>query len=83
MCRGITMTQNAMDATPLPVAARIKAAREERRMTTQALANAVGVDVRTVAGWQSSRSRPSYERLVALATVLGKPVSYFLDEAAA
>lgn len=52
-------------------------------MTIAALAAALGVDPRTVAGWQSGRSRPSYERLIQIARLLNKPPSYFLEEAAA
>lgn len=76
------MTEPAINASVLPIADRIKEARRARKMTTRALAEALGVDPRTVAGWQADRSRPSYERLVELASVLGKPVSYFLEEAA-
>lgn len=59
---------------------RVKTARKEAHLTIATVAQLVGVDPRTVAGWQVNRSKPSYERLLVLARVLNKPPSYFLGE---
>ncbi len=83
-CRGITMTQSATNANVDGLLGRrIKDARAERKFTIAHIAARMGVDPRTVAGWQSGRSKPSYERLILLAQILDKPPSFFIDEAAA
>ena len=78
------MAQAVIKGKPddLPIASRIKMARKEAEVTIEAIAQQMGVSSRTVAGWQSGRSRPSYERLVELAELLGKSPSYFLEAAA-
>jgi transcriptional regulator with XRE-family HTH domain len=65
----------------LPIGDRIKTARRDAGVTVEGLAREMGVNSRTVNGWQSGRSRPSYERLVELAGLLQKPPSYFLEAA--
>lgn len=67
----------------LPIGQRIKTARTAAGVTIAEIAERLNVDQRTVAGWQAGRSRPSYERLVELARILGQPPSYFLEEEAA
>lgn len=76
------MTHPAIKRKPFPLGQRIRSAREEAKVTNARLATELGVDQRTVAGWQAAqpRSRPSYERLIRLAEVLNKPPSYFLGE---
>ena len=74
------MAQNVMTGN---LGERIRQARIAAGYTTEGLARVLDVSTRTVAGWQADRSKPSYERLARLAGVLEKPVSYFLDEAAA
>ena len=73
-------------AAQLPLAVRLREARREAGLTNLALAQKLGVTERTIAGWQgvksAPRSRPSYERLVELARILDKPVSYFIEEVA-
>ena len=61
---------------------RLKAAREDADYTIARLARELGVDPRTVAGWQSGRSMPTVERLLEIAELLGKSPSYFLEQAA-
>lgn len=65
-----------------PVGERIRVARIDAGLTVESLAQALGVSSRTVAGWQSGRSRPSYERLAEIGALLGKPPSFFLEAAA-
>lgn len=79
------MTQNAIKSTGDPFASRIRQARVEAGLTNAQVARELGVDARTVAGWQGEkpRSRPSYERLVELARLFNKPPSFFLEEQAA
>lgn len=76
------MTQTATERKPLPLGERLNIARKEARITNARIAAELGVDPRTVAGWQGKkpRSRPSYERLLQIAALLGKTPSYFLDE---
>jgi transcriptional regulator with XRE-family HTH domain len=73
------MAQNVIDGKRLDVGEKIRAARKARHMSTTKLAIEVGVDPRTVARWQANGTRPSYERLLKLAEVLGRSPSYFLD----
>lgn len=61
--------------------ARLRIARIEAGFTVSRLASELGVDPRTVAGWQARRSAPSVERLSEIARLLKKPPSYFLDDA--
>jgi transcriptional regulator with XRE-family HTH domain len=76
------MTQTAIE---VKVASRLQAARKEAKLTYRQIAEQLGVDQRTVAGWMAKdpRSSPSYERLLQLARVLNKPIHYFLEERAA
>jgi transcriptional regulator with XRE-family HTH domain len=76
------MTPNAIKSSAGFRGDRIKAARLDAGWTIAALAAALGVDPRTVAGWQANRSTPSYERLVQLARLLKQPPSFFLEDAA-
>lgn len=48
----------------------ITVARERKRMTQQQLAEAVGVELRTVGGWERGESKPR-NRMAALEEVLG------------
>lgn len=75
-----TMTESATIDKPLPLGARLRTARKERRITVAKLARELGVDTRTVARWQSGESTPSIERLTEIARLLDRPPSYFLDE---
>lgn len=77
------MTERVSNANGLPLGERIKRARKEEGLTVATLASALDVDPRTINSWQSGRSRPSYERLVALSRLLKRPPSYFVDEEAA
>lgn len=75
------MTDAVTPSKPLPFGERLREARVAAEMTVADLARRLGVDPRTVAGWQAGRSRPSYERLVEIARILDRPPSFFLDEA--
>lgn len=70
------MTETATKST---VGARLRVARKEANYTITRLARELGVDPRTVAGWQSGRSAPSFGRLIEISRLLKKPPSYFLD----
>ena len=43
----------------------------------------LGVGVRTVQRWETGQSEPSVAKLRELAALTGKPLAYFLNEAAA
>jgi len=73
------MTESAAKAS---LGQRLRVARLEADVTIAELARALEVDPRTVAGWQSGRSAPTVERLLKIADVLGKPPSYFVEQAA-
>lgn len=60
------------------LANRIKEARLDAGLTTEALARELDISTRTVAGWQSGRSAPSYKRLARLSELLNKPLTFFL-----
>ena len=66
-------------ATESSLGARLRVARKEAHYTIARLARELGVDPRTVAGWQAGRSTPSVARLYAISRLLDKPPSYFLD----
>lgn len=61
------------------IGARIRGAREDSRLTNEALAREVGTTLRTIYRWQEGKTLPKYEDLARLAVVLRKPVSYFLE----
>jgi transcriptional regulator with XRE-family HTH domain len=75
------MTDIAINANSSRLAERIRQARKDARMTNAELARRLKVDPRTVAGYQGKkpRSQPSFDRLLEIAEILGKPPSYFLD----
>lgn len=56
---------------------RIKALREERGISQEALAEALGVSRQAVAKWESGASRPSTGNLLALCRVLEVPLETF------
>ena len=70
------MTETATESS---LGARLRVARMEADYTIARLARELGVDPRTVAGWQSGRSSPSFRRLIEIARLLKKPPSYFLN----
>lgn len=69
-------------ATVSSLGARIRVARKDAGFTLARLARELDVDPRTVAGWQAGRSTPSVERLMAIARLLERPPSFFLEDAA-
>ncbi|MCR4341888.1 MAG: helix-turn-helix domain-containing protein [Gemmatimonadaceae bacterium] len=67
-------------ATKSILGERLRVARKEAKFTIARLARELGVDPRTVAGWQSGRSAPSLDRLIKIARLLKKPPSYFVND---
>jgi transcriptional regulator with XRE-family HTH domain len=65
------------------IGARIRGARREAGLSNASFARAMSVGERTASRWQSGVLVPSLSRLYAIAQVLDKPVSYFVDEQAA
>lgn len=60
---------------------KIRALRKEQRMTLDALAAAAGMSKSYLWELENKESpRPSAEKLDALGKILGRPVSYFLEE---
>lgn len=58
---------------------RLAAARKEKGLTQQALADAVGVTQVAVANWEHGRRSPSIANLRKVADALGIPVAKLLD----
>lgn len=70
------------------LAARIHQARRRKGLSRLELAVAMGrvlghaPEVSTIRNWERGRVRPRLIHLVALAQVLGRPISYFVGEGA-
>lgn len=77
------MTENAALRNSPSLGSRLKEARNDASLSIRKLARELDVDQRTVARWESGEAAPSVERLLAIARILQKPASYFLDEVAA
>ena len=77
------MTSNVHSGKALPFGERLREARNERGLSLEDVARAMGVSTRQVARWQTGESGMKMARLTQLAQLLGKPPSYFLDEVAA
>jgi transcriptional regulator with XRE-family HTH domain len=59
-----------------------KARREAGYKNAESLAVELGVGVRTVQRWEAGESQPSIAKLWKIATLTGKPLSFFLEEEA-
>lgn len=60
--------------------ARLKAAREELKMTQGDLASLLGVSGAVISDWEKGKSSPQLERLEAIAACLNRPVSSFFTD---
>jgi transcriptional regulator with XRE-family HTH domain len=59
---------------------RIKDARTEQRLSQLKLGIKLGVTDKTVSGYESGRISPPIDKLVQMAQIFKKPISYFLGE---
>lgn len=57
---------------------RIRSAREESKMSQLQVGVALGVSDKTISGYESGRISPSIDKLIKLADLFKKPISYFL-----
>lgn len=57
---------------------RIKQAREEARMSQLQVGVSLGVTDKTVSGYESGRIAPPIDKLMSLADLFKKPITYFL-----
>jgi transcriptional regulator with XRE-family HTH domain len=57
---------------------RIKTAREEARMSQLQVGVALGVTDKTISGYESGRIAPPIDKLLVLADLFKKPITYFL-----
>ncbi len=57
---------------------RLKQAREEARLSQLQVGVSLGVSDKTVSGYESARISPPIDKLVSLAELFKKPISYFL-----
>lgn len=63
---------------------RIRTARRDAGFkNVELLAVRMGVGARTVQRWEQNASEPSISRLREIASLTGRPLSYFISEAAA
>jgi len=63
---------------------RIREARKDAGLTAEQIAPMLGVTMGTVLRWERNEiKRLSYDQLVSIARVTGKPLSYFTEKAAA
>lgn len=68
---------------PDGLAAKIRDARKQAKLSRMDVALALGVSMSTVVRIETGRADINYTRLVALARLTEKPLTFFLDEAAA
>lgn len=59
------------------LAKRLKAARREKGLSQQELANLLGVSDKTVSAYESSRAIPPIPTLVKISSILRKDLNYF------
>lgn len=70
-------------APTLTLGARIRQARRDAGFTNvETLAVRLGVGQRTVQRWEADQAEPTLARLREVAALTGKPLGYFLAEAA-
>ena len=59
---------------------KIRLARVEKRLTQQQLADLLGTKQKSISRYETNQVEPSITALQKIAQVLGKPVSFFLEE---
>lgn len=57
---------------------RIKLAREDAKLSQLQVGVALGVSDKTISGYESDRIKPPVDKLMKLADLLKKPISFFL-----
>lgn len=62
----------------LELGRRIKQAREESRLSQLQVGVSVGVSDKTISGYESGRISPPIDKLLSLADLFKKPISFFL-----
>lgn len=62
----------------MSIAERIRELREEKEMSRSALANAIGVDVRTISYWENGVNEPKASYIIKLATFFNVSSDYLL-----
>lgn len=68
-----------MDRHPLRIGARIKAARKRRKLTSEQLAERVGVSRGAISQWENDLFVPNLENLVALCNALEVSADHILQ----
>lgn len=63
-------------------AAKIRLAQAQAGLTNPQLARTLEVSERLLGKWRAGENRPSMGNLIRLSRILGKPVSWFFEEAA-
>jgi len=64
----------------MQIASKIRAMRSRAGETTEQLAKILRVSRSTISLWETGRSRPTYEHLIALSRHYDVPVNYFFEE---
>lgn len=62
----------------LELASRIKTARDESRMSQLQVGVALGVSDKTISGYEAGRISPPIDKLMQLADLFKKPITFFL-----
>lgn len=62
----------------LELGRRLKQAREEARMSQLQVGVSLGVSDKTISGYEAGRISPPIDKLIALADLFKKPISFFL-----
>lgn len=66
-----------MDTTTIKLEDAIRIAIRHDGRTLDELAEATGLDRKTLSNWQTGKTKPSFPALVQFADVVGKPVEFF------
>lgn len=53
---------------------------EEREVTTYRVSKETGIPANTFTDWKNGRSKPKFDKLMALAKYFEVPVEYFYDD---
>ena len=71
----------ATSALDFVLGRKLRTARTEAGLSQQALAAKLGITFQQIQKYEKGANRIAASRLVSIASVLGRPISYFLDEA--
>lgn len=68
-----------MEVTSATVGQRIQAARAARGWSHEKVAGALDIGKSTLIRWEQGQTDPSFRKMVELAELFGKPITWFAD----